>query len=102
MYISLIEMYFVFVCLGGLCKSGVRFNSYESTRPNLKLTANTRVIVQGFTGKQGTFHAKQALDYNTKIVGGVSPKKAGTEHLGLPVFATVTNNPPSEIDFVFT
>lgn len=67
----------------------VRYNSYESTRGNLRLTSNTKVIVQGFTGKQGTFHSKQALDYGTKIVGGVSPSKAGQQHLNLPVFGTV-------------
>ncbi len=50
---------------------------------------NTRVICQGFTGKQGTFHSEQALDYGTKLVGGVTPGKGGSEHIGLPVFNTV-------------
>jgi len=49
----------------------------------------TRVIVQGFTGREGSFHAQQMLDYGTKIVGGVTPGKGGTKHLGAPVFDTV-------------
>ncbi len=50
---------------------------------------NTRVICQGFTGSQGTFHSEQALAYGTKMVGGVTPGKGGKRHLGLPVFDTV-------------
>ena len=56
---------------------------------SILVDSNTRVICQGFTGKNGTFHSEQAIAYGTKMVGGVSPGKGGQTHLGLPVFDTV-------------
>jgi succinyl-CoA synthetase alpha subunit len=56
---------------------------------SILINKNTRVITQGFTGKNGTFHSEQALAYGTKMVGGVSPGKGGSTHLNLPVFDTV-------------
>ena len=58
---------------------------------SILIDSNTRVICQGFTGSQGTFHSEQAIAYGTKIVGGVTPGKGGQEHLGLPVFDTVND-----------
>jgi succinyl-CoA synthetase alpha subunit len=56
---------------------------------SILIDKNTRVICQGFTGKQGTFHSEQCLAYGTKLVGGTSPGRGGAKHLGLPVFNTV-------------
>jgi succinyl-CoA synthetase alpha subunit len=56
---------------------------------SILINKNTKVICQGFTGKQGTFHSQQALDYGTQLVGGVTPERGGEIHLGLPVFNTV-------------
>ena len=56
---------------------------------SILIDKSTRVLCQGFTGKQGTFHSQQCLDYGTKLVGGVTPGRGGEQHLGLPVFDTV-------------
>ena len=56
---------------------------------SILVNKNTKLICQGFTGSQGTFHSEQAIAYGTNMVGGVTPGKGGTEHLGLPVFDTV-------------
>ncbi|KAJ8407493.1 hypothetical protein AAFF_G00273500 [Aldrovandia affinis] len=71
-----------------LQQSGVR-HCYTASRKHLYITKDTKVICQGFTGKQGTFHSQQALDYGSQLVGGVSPGKGGKTHLGLPVFNSV-------------
>ena len=55
------------------------------------IDANTRVMTQGFTGAQGTFHAEQGIAYGSTYVGGVTPGKGGTTHIGLPVFDTVAD-----------
>lgn len=60
------------------------------TEPFVFINQYTKVICQGMTGKHGTFHTEGALAYGTKMVGGVNNKKAGSTHLGLPIFADVT------------
>src|SRR5438876_4257691 len=56
---------------------------------SILLDETTRVVIQGFTGDKGTFHAKEMIAYGTNVVGGVTPGKGGTTHLGRPVFNTV-------------
>ena len=58
---------------------------------SILIDSDTKVICQGFTGGQGTLHSEQAIAYGTKLVGGVTPGKGGTQHLGLPVFDTVAD-----------
>ncbi len=61
----------------------------EEVTMSILINKNTRVLCQGFTGKQGTFHSEQCIAYGTKLVGGVTPGRGGEKHLGLPVFDTV-------------
>ncbi|CAG9823540.1 unnamed protein product [Phaedon cochleariae] len=80
-------------------------SSYDNTRKNIMINKSTKVIVQGFTGKQGTLHSKASLGYGTNIVGGVNPKKGGQKHLDLPILSSVAEakkllDPQATIIFV--
>ena len=71
---------------------------------SILLNKNSRVIVQGFTGSEGTYHATQMIEYGTNVVGGVTPGKGGEQHLGLPVFNSVrdaVNSTNADVSIIF-
>src|SRR5258705_13564385 len=75
---------------GGFTKPICPVSSTKASSPmSVLIDKNTKVICQGFTGKNGTFHSEAAIAYGTKMVGGTSPGKGGSKHLNLPVFDTV-------------
>ena len=83
MHFAISQRVKMFAARRALSPRGVR---HMSANAKVWIDKDTRVICQGFTGKQGTFHSEQAIAYGTKMVGGVTPKKGGQTHLGLPVF----------------
>src|SRR6201993_1832003 len=76
-------------CIGASAKHLTSAFAKVFASMSILIDKNTRVICQGFTGKNGTFHSEAAIAYGTKMVGGTSPGKGGATHLGLPVFDTV-------------
>merc|ERR1719313_556985 len=80
-------------CIRSFRVSAGRFGqirtAYDDTRSKLQIGNHTKLIVQGFTGKQGTFHSETAIAYGTNVIGGTTPGKGGMTHLDRPVFNTV-------------
>jgi succinyl-CoA synthetase alpha subunit len=69
----------------------IHFSDSGAEHLSILVDKNTRLVVQGITGKEGTFHTKQIVEYGTNVVGGVTPGKGGTRHEDIPVFNTVAD-----------